>query len=273
MWYNRTGQNIKIAIIDSGFPKCNGGVSVYDDIITDEDFAFDSLQHGAIIADIIDFYSPDAELYSVKIFHDDLNCSINQLEKGISWCIDHDMDIINISAAFQYEENNDNIILDFCRQATKNGILIVSAVDTQRELTIPGVLEGVIAVQNDSNLPIGKWKIAEKNKSTINANGYWNTSVIKNRAIPGSNSFGSSNSCAFVTAMIAKLLEESHDICLKNILISLKVYENIGINSYSELNKNNYALLPITPDNYYLLDFYNINRIFAFRWMGLSEQL
>lgn len=82
MWYDKTGQNIKIAIIDSGFKKCNGGISIFEDITSNEDYDVDSLQHGNIIADIISFYLNDAELYSVKIFHENLDCSISQLEKG-----------------------------------------------------------------------------------------------------------------------------------------------------------------------------------------------
>ena len=274
MWYNNTGNGVSVAIIDSGIDNCGSGVSIYEDLTMEEyGYDFDLLGHGNVIADIISHYAPNVKLISVKVFHESLTCSTVQLEKAIQWCIDREIDIINISAAFESEKTNIDTIHNLCKLASKKGIIIVSAIDYQRSLTVPGELTEVIAVQSNLNVPIGSWKVLDSYNSIIDSNGYWNTSIINNRSMKGYNYVGCSNSCAFISAMTAKIKENESFVTVSKILEILNESEYIGIKNINEYDeRKTYALLPVNSENCHLLNYLNINYVYAFPWMGLNGQ-
>ena len=89
---------MRIAIVDSGIhaehPHVGGiagGVSlVSDDLI-------DRVGHGTAVAGAIRERVPDAELYAVKIFHHRLSTKFDVLLRALDWCVENQMDVINLS--------------------------------------------------------------------------------------------------------------------------------------------------------------------------------
>ena len=89
---------MKIAIIDSGIHADHphvggiaGGIAIAGDDLTDR------LGHGTAVAGAIREKVPDAELYAVKIFDRRLSTNFAILEKALEWCVENEMDVINLS--------------------------------------------------------------------------------------------------------------------------------------------------------------------------------
>ncbi len=103
VWYETTGKNIKVAVIDSGIDYNNedlkdnvkGGISFIDD-----DY-IDTYGHGTYVAGVIaaldnDFgiigVAPNVDLYAVK-FMDETGGTVSDIIKSVEWCIDNEIDV------------------------------------------------------------------------------------------------------------------------------------------------------------------------------------
>lgn len=93
---------MKIAIIDSGVHpghphvgQIAGGVGVTAEGLT-TDF-LDRLGHGTAVAGAIREKAPDAELFAVKVFDRRLSTNVDALIRAVEWCIEQEMDLINLS--------------------------------------------------------------------------------------------------------------------------------------------------------------------------------
>ena len=53
--------------------------------------------HGTAIAGIINDIAPNAEIYSVRIMDAENKATLSRVVEGIYWCIENDIDIINMS--------------------------------------------------------------------------------------------------------------------------------------------------------------------------------
>lgn len=103
-------QKVKVAVLDSGVDFVTGlNLAGYVNLIEEEEelspIFQDSTGHGTAIAGIIAGngengvrgVAPDVELYSVKALGDQNSAPLSRIIQGIYWCIEHDMDIINMS--------------------------------------------------------------------------------------------------------------------------------------------------------------------------------
>ena len=103
-------QKVKVAVLDSGVDYVTGlNLAGYVNLIEEEEelspIFQDSTGHGTAIAGIIAGngengvrgVAPDVELYSVKALGDQNSAPLSRIIQGIYWCIEHDMDIINMS--------------------------------------------------------------------------------------------------------------------------------------------------------------------------------
>lgn len=131
-----SGKNVKVAVIDSG-------IDVHNDLNTKKwiDFSdtvkgykpVDNNGHGTQMAGVISAQkngygmigiSYDADVYSVKILDKDNEAYISSVIKGIEWCIDNNVDIINMS--FGLDEYSE-ILHSVIKKAYNEGILLVAA--------------------------------------------------------------------------------------------------------------------------------------------------
>jgi hypothetical protein len=137
---------MRIAVIDSGvnprhphISSLAGGVS-----IGREGSVLDTLGHGTAVMAAIQEKAPDAEYFAVKLFHEELRASTDELLQALEWTIENRMDLVNLSLGTR----NAGRAGDF-EKIISRGIQLVAAHDTGGELCYPGCLPGVVGVGLD----------------------------------------------------------------------------------------------------------------------------
>lgn len=156
-------KDIKIAVMDSGVAVTDDlSIKEHVNLIDNEEanvFFEDTTGHGTSVASVIVAQSngqgvsginPDAEVYSVKVLDDCNSSDLYTVVSGIYWCINNEMDIINMS----FGTNCYSKILDMAVQdAADAGILMVAAAGNsninqqdQSAIDYPAALEQVLAV-------------------------------------------------------------------------------------------------------------------------------
>lgn len=148
------GRDVHIAHIDSGINAWHphigevaGGISFQVDetgtIRVEENFG-DKLGHGTAVAGVIKEQVPYANLWAVKIFHETLSTHVEVLCAAIEWCIDAKMDFINLSLGVKKDIP---MFQKVCKQAERNGIIIISSCDERNNLLWPGYYDEVFGVK------------------------------------------------------------------------------------------------------------------------------
>jgi subtilisin family serine protease len=137
---------MRVAVIDSGvnprhphITSLAGGVS-----IGGERSFLDSLGHGTAVMAAIQEKAPDAEYFAVKLFHDELRATTDELLQAIQWTVDNGMDLVNLSLGTR----NAKRVVDF-EQLITSRTKLVAAREADGELCYPGCLPGVIGVGLD----------------------------------------------------------------------------------------------------------------------------
>jgi hypothetical protein len=148
------GKGISIAQIDSGINewhphtgKIAGGAAFQVDaggrILLTCDHT-DQLGHGTAVAGVLNEQVPEAELWSLKIFHDTLTAHIEVLCAAIEWCIEAKIDFINLSLGVRRDIGE---FQQVCAQAAAAGVIIVAACDEQNGLLWPGCYDSAFGVK------------------------------------------------------------------------------------------------------------------------------
>lgn len=148
---------IRIALLDSGVDYVEGVTMAGDINLVKEPDAYsefyqDETGHGTGIASIIagngegGVYgvNPNAELYSVKVLDEHNQAPLSRIIQGIYWCIDHHMNIINMSFGT-------NVYSAALEQAVKDadnaGILMIGAAgNNSGAVEYPAAFPEVMAV-------------------------------------------------------------------------------------------------------------------------------
>jgi hypothetical protein len=132
---------MKIAIIDSGVhpehphvERIAGGVAITEGGLSG-DF-IDRLGHGTAVAGAIREKAPEADLYAVKVFDRRLSATIEVLVRAIEWCVEQEMDVINLSLGTANKAHRERF-----ERALDCGPLVVSVAGM-----LPGTQPGAIAV-------------------------------------------------------------------------------------------------------------------------------
>lgn len=151
--YNLNGDNIKIAVIDSGISKNHKDLS--DNIIGGKDFingldsTVDKYGHGTQVAGIIAVednsigvlgVAPQAKIYSSVVLNEEGKGKIEDVCQAIKWCMENNMDIINISFSTKKDSDDLRNIID---KAVNKGILVIAC------LLVTSVTTVVAASEND----------------------------------------------------------------------------------------------------------------------------
>ena len=151
------GQKIKVAVLDSGVDYVTGiNLTGYVNLVEEEQELSPMFQdltgHGTGIASIIagngenGIYgvNPNVELYSVKVLGEENTAPLSRVIQGIYWCVEHDMDIINMSfGTSTYSKALEQAVED----AYDAGLLMVGAAGNgSGEVEYPAAFEEVMAV-------------------------------------------------------------------------------------------------------------------------------
>ncbi|EUJ26717.1 S8 family serine peptidase [Listeria cornellensis] len=157
---NITGNNIKIAILDTGIDKSNRDLTFKKGInfTTNDsaDFA-DKNGHGTKIAGIIGArkngegligIAPNSDLYIAKVANDSGKVGFEEVVKGLNWAIDQKVDIINIS--LEFGDGNSELKQAINKAIENNIIVIASSGNIRAEgdtfKAYPGAYPNVISV-------------------------------------------------------------------------------------------------------------------------------
>lgn len=194
--------SLTVAIIDSGVNPTHphvgniaGGIEIRP-TGTSEQY-LDYLGHGTAVAGAIHEKAPQARLYIVKVFHQTLNTTIDQLLRALDHALSIDAALINLSLGTANPAHRERF-LPYVERARERGARVVSAAGT-----LPGSLPGVIGVECDSAIPRGEMRLC------LTADGPRCYASGEPRPIPGvpqgRNLSGISFAVANVTGLLASL--------------------------------------------------------------------
>jgi len=113
VWTSTQGQNVRVAVLDTGIAfdhpdlqnNVKGGVNVLKPLLS----PYDHNGHGTHVAGTIGAVNnqygvvgvaPKVDLFAVKAFNKDGTAKLSDIIKGIDWCIENRMQIINMSFGF-----------------------------------------------------------------------------------------------------------------------------------------------------------------------------
>jgi subtilisin family serine protease len=141
---------IRIAVLDSGVCRTHPHVGgVVEGIWIGPDATLpgyeDTLGHGTAVASVIHHVNPEADLVAVKIFDDKLATSLPIVIRAIAWCLEHDIQVINLSLGTLNPEYRSAFEGAVARSQAA-GAVIVSALEVDGKAALPGSLPGVIGV-------------------------------------------------------------------------------------------------------------------------------
>ncbi|MFB4343017.1 S8 family peptidase [Bacillus sp. BR_7] len=208
---------VKVAILDSGINKnhqdLKGKIVKDYNAINPGNENVDNYGHGTAVAGIIAAHdddlgltgiSPNAEIYDVKVLDDKGLADIDTLIKGIQWCIQENVQIMNISFGVQSDNPKLKEAID---EALDKGIIIVAASGNTLGLSVdyPAKYENVISVSAiKENLK--RSGVSAKGKIDYAAPGI-NILTTDNK---GDYSYysGTSFATAYVTGTVAVLLAQ-----------------------------------------------------------------
>ena len=104
----------------------------------------DRIGHGTAVAGVIREKAPTAELYAIRIFDRRLSADIETLMRGLNWCLEHGIQVVNLSIGITNEQHRPRFE-DFLRRAHSQRVFVVSAANM-----LPGMMEGAIGVDADA---------------------------------------------------------------------------------------------------------------------------
>ena len=97
------GNRVKVGVLDSGIDFISDvPVQKSINLVEDEQnvtfYMNDLTGHGTSIASIIHEINPNALIYSVRILDKNNQATLDRVLEGIQWCIENDVNIINMSS-------------------------------------------------------------------------------------------------------------------------------------------------------------------------------
>ena len=206
-----TGRGVHIGIIDSGVNPVHphvgavaGGARILSGEADSANDYLDYIGHGTAVAGAIREKAPDAQLYAVKVFDRALTTNIETIIKAIDWCVENEMDVINLSLGTVNDEHRQAIEQAVARAAEK-GTVLVAAREMLGKPSLPGCLPSVIGVVVD-------WHCA-RDRYDVNGSDYDPVFIASAypRDIPGvpreRNLKGISFSVANMTGFVARARE------------------------------------------------------------------
>lgn len=208
-----TGRGVKVAVIDSGVHPGHphigpvaGGVAITPrgEVQTGETVFLDRLGHGTAVMAVIQEKASGADCYAVKVFDESLRATATALVAALDWCVDHRMDIVNLSLG-STNPRHEAAFSQVAERARSAGVLLVAARSADGAACYPGRLAAVLGVELDWDCPRDGYRPQRLGEEDIvHASGF-------PRPIPGvephRNFSGVSFAVANVTGLAARLWE------------------------------------------------------------------
>ena len=220
---------IRIAIVDSGTDASHsgvrdvaGGVQIRieeeGEVVFLDDHA-DCAGHGTACAGIIRKKAPDAALYSVRIFDASLMADGRALVAAIQWCIDNEMDVVNLSLGTT-DVTFKASLQEVCRKAVDAGVILIAAESNEGRESYPAVFPEVIGVTGGAIYEPDGFYYRKDHRIECVARGDEQRVCWLNgkHIMTGGNSFAAPH----ITGIIAHLLEQHPKCSVQDIRLLLK---------------------------------------------------
>ena len=218
---------VRIAIVDSGIDASHedvgnvaGGVQIQieGEVLFLDDHT-DCAGHGTACAGIIRKKAPDAALYSVRIFNESLMADGRALIAAIQWCIDNEMDVVNLSLGTT-DVTFKKSLQEVCRKAVDAGVILVAAESNDGGESYPAVFPGVIGVTGGAIYEVDGFYYRKDQRIECVARGDEQRVCWLNgkHIMTGGNSFAAPH----ITGIIAHLLEQHPKCSVQDIRLLLQ---------------------------------------------------
>src|ERR1039458_937375 len=218
-----TGRGVKIAIIDDGICsnpsavyRLAGGARIVNDadngLIVDDNYVAEGFwSHGTMCATVISHRVPEVEIYSLKVLDGQGKGHPLTLGGALSWAIDHQIDIANISLGMTGELHLSEL-REQCAAAAKAGIILVAATHIRGLTSYPSAFPEMIAVGKDDRYKDYEYGFYPGRLAEFLASGQGNVTLEKLNPAAGHRNFvstfgGTSVAAARMTANVAALLQ------------------------------------------------------------------
>lgn len=214
-------KNTHIAVLDDGINEkyacilLKHNIEIDDSMRIIERAGYDDLlvSHGTICAAIIHHYYVNAEISSVKILDSAGLGNKNKLLKAIEWCIDSNVDIINLSAGtIDFRDMKElQAIVD---KALERGIFIVAANHNDDKITYPAFFYNVLGVKCDSRdeLKEGQFLYHLETWDGIQITACGRHDILNSRKESWLTSNWNSYAAPMITGLIAEIIERNPGI-------------------------------------------------------------
>ena len=220
---------IRTAIVDSGIDASHSGVrdvagrvqiqiSEEGEVLFLDDHA-DCTGHGTACAGIIRKKAPDAALYSVRIFDESLIADGRALIAAIQWCIDNEMDVVNLSLGTT-DVTFKASLQKVCRKAIDAGVILVAAESNDGGESYPAVFPEVIGVTGGAIYEVDRFYYRKDQRIECVARGDEQRVCWLNgkHIMTGGNSFAAPH----ITGIVARLLEQHPKCFVQDIRLLLQ---------------------------------------------------
>lgn len=229
-----TGKGVKVAVVDTGvslehpyISNLSGGVGVKLDnqgtpVYDDNDYLSDDLSyHGQLCAGLISYRVPDAEIYSVKVIDENGTGHPAALVAAVGWCIDNNINIVNISLGTTGETWATKLQAE-CVRAAKKGLILVAATHIGGLISYPSVFPETIGVGKDNRYKEYEFgyfptRIAEFVAAGLDDLALEIVNAQTEKGTYVSLSSGTSSAAARISALVAALLEETPGIDIAGV--------------------------------------------------------
>jgi len=212
-------------------------------------FLVDTLSHGTLCSKVFLKHTTCAcELFYLNIWKDDeLNANINALLVALSWCLENDIKLINLSLGTTRIVDIPELF-DIVTKLVKKNIIIIAASSNEHRLTFPASFDHVIGVKALESKPENLGFIYQEESIDLTEISCYVTDEImeyKNQQyfLCVANSFAA----PIISAKICNFLDEGYD-SIKQIKMKLK---EDSLHSYhnqdDEIYKNYFVQEITTP--------------------------
>lgn len=215
---NTSIRPVKVAVLDSGIFKehedLHGKVAKEYNAINPGQPVVDDFGHGTAVAGVITAndndvgiigVSQNVQLYDVKVLNADGKGNIEDLISAIKWCIEEQIDVMNISFGFQKDNKDLEQVIE---EAQLNGIIVVAAAGNTYGLGVdyPARYDAVKSVNSINSKmdrsyfsAVGKVDFVGPGENIISTNHNGGYSLYN----------GTSFSNAYITGVISELINQS----------------------------------------------------------------
>jgi hypothetical protein len=187
-----------------------GGIGIDDTGRLHDDY-IDRLGHGTAVTAVIREKAPAAEIWSIKVFDRELSATGAALVAALNWAIAQHAHFINLSLGTTNRDYEPDLVQTIAR-ARQAGTIIVCAAPVNGKHWLPGALDGVVRVQEDTAIDRDSYEVVSAGGVTlIKASGF-------PRPIPGvppaRNLKGQSFAVANVCGLLARAWPDLPPWCI-----------------------------------------------------------